>query len=463
MALFMIATIMNRDNIIGVRILDTDTEKTKDISIESTKNWISEGGKVENLGVDSNSLVGTNGSIKRYAQLDVNGKLIGTSGIVIINRVLDQGFTIADYQGNMARVSNEKLIRWLSRGDGLTLANGKEVSGNISSIRGEYDIITHVTAPVEIKNKDKKNNKNHKDYIEINELVAEISDAMGIKDKDRAIKKAEAEFINMPSEIMSGDNKIKLLQLRLVWIDNDNNTVEEVGFAYKEWGPSSYSPTYTYQMLDIMCELKRIEINKDKIKLMKYSEIKNRSYKDTVTAFIRGVIAAELGKLAIDEHTTNIRKMVDGYKKDYANSVEAIKNQSGILTSAQFRDILTNKSIIPTRYELDIYPERIQLTFYGDSEKYVCDRVSFTYEEYDHNWFMRDIDTLDSKSKAEYNNWLKRLSKGKVNFKNCDKQKESLNCGDKFSLNYQHIVVYNINGEYTKEEAERIASKINSR
>ena len=147
---------MNKDNIIGVRILDTDTEKTKDISIESIKYWISEGAKVENLGVDNNSLVETNGSIKRYAQLDVNGKLIGTSGIVIINRVLDQGFTIADYQGNMARVSNEKLIRWLNRGDGLTLANGKEVSGNISSIRGEYAIITPVTAPVDIKNNDKK-------------------------------------------------------------------------------------------------------------------------------------------------------------------------------------------------------------------------------------------------------------------------------------------------------------------
>lgn len=75
---------MNKDNIIGVRILDTDTEKTKDISIESKKYWISEGAKVENLGVDNNSLVETNGSIKRYAHLDVNGKLIGTKGVLSI-------------------------------------------------------------------------------------------------------------------------------------------------------------------------------------------------------------------------------------------------------------------------------------------------------------------------------------------------------------------------------------------
>jgi len=459
MALFMIAVIKNGKDIVGARLLNSTNGDVRDTTINNLMGWLANGGNLANIELKDGEIVGTNGSIDRYTTIDVNKGHVRKTSLVILNRIGDEGFNVADCGGEIKRLTKDKLLEILTKQPLISLANGKVVNGNISVIRGEYDIL-------EIENKQKKSsvgiNNKIKDVVNILEISNEIADEMSIENKERAIGKAESWLNRVPAEIKLDKHRIKLYEIAIEW-EVDGQRHKREGFAYSEFKPSNWSPSYSYLILNKEGKMLRSEVPKDSIIVKQYNQIKDNKFKEVIVKYIKARIADEVRSVAIDEQIDRINNISKAYEKSYKDTIQHINNEKGILTIRQFKDIILAKAEIPPRYELNIYRGELTLTFFGGYEKYVCDKVSFTYEEYDHNWFMRDIETLDSKSKAEYNSWLKRLSKGKVNFKNCDKQKESLNCGDKFSLNYQHIVVYNINGEYTKEEAERIAAKINSR
>jgi len=459
MALFMIAVIKDGKDIVGARLLNSTNGDVRDATINSLLAWLRNGGKIANLELKYGELVGTNGSIDRYTTIDVTKEQIDKSSLVILNRIGDEGFTVADYTGKIKKLTKTKLLEILTKQPLISLANGKIVNGNISAIRGEYEML-------EIENKQKKasvgiNNKIG-DIVNILEITNEIADEMGIQNKERAIGKVESFFRKIPAEIMSDKHRIKLYEIAIEW-EVEGQRYKREGFAYSEVKPNYWSPSYSYLILNKEGKLLRTEVKKDSIIVKQYNPIKDNDFKEVVVKYIRAQIADEIRSVAIDEQIDRINNISKGYEKSYKDKIQHIKNEKGILTIHQFKDIILAKAEIHPRYELDIYEGALTLTFFGGYEKYVCDKVSFTYEEYDHTWRMLDVDELSPKAKAEYNNWLKRLSKGKVNFKNCDEQHESLDCGDKFSLSYQHIVVYNINGEYTKKEAERIAAKINSR
>lgn len=137
MALFMIATIKNGKQIVGLRLLDIESNETKDVRFEQVRQLVAAGKvKVENLEVKNGVLVGVNGAIERYGTVGT-----GKQTITIIEAIRYEdktiGFKVSDCNGSIKKLRLEQILS-----TGLDIANGKIVERDgakyISSINGEY-------------------------------------------------------------------------------------------------------------------------------------------------------------------------------------------------------------------------------------------------------------------------------------------------------------------------------------
>lgn len=141
MALFMIATIHDNNEMIGVRLLDTNSKQIKDVPIREVITAIEKGITIQNIDVEQGQLVGTNGSIDRLP-LVINGRLEGKSPLIILNQIGNSGYTVSDFKGQIKRLRNRDVIEYAKEHG---IANGKIVQkgGNyyISSIIGSYEVM----------------------------------------------------------------------------------------------------------------------------------------------------------------------------------------------------------------------------------------------------------------------------------------------------------------------------------
>lgn len=131
----------NNSNILGMRVLDTDTSQVKDIAVDSIKKVLYDGKvKINGLCIRDGELIGSNGSLDRYPKI-INGQLVGKSPLIILNQLEDVGYTISDFNGRIASVATSDVVKYASLHG---IANGKVVSKEgkefISAIVGSYDI-----------------------------------------------------------------------------------------------------------------------------------------------------------------------------------------------------------------------------------------------------------------------------------------------------------------------------------
>lgn len=147
MKLLFIASIVENNKIIGIRLLDSDAKKTQDVPVDNIKKVLSTPGNeelVSNLRVVNGELYGTNGRIDRYATINRQGALVGkTSPLVIINKIGEDGvgYTVADFKGVIKKFRAEDVIKYAHE---LGIANGKVCTQDsieyISAIQGNYDV-----------------------------------------------------------------------------------------------------------------------------------------------------------------------------------------------------------------------------------------------------------------------------------------------------------------------------------
>lgn len=138
----MVAKITNGKEVIGYRIMNmakvgadgavTDI-KTADLVASMAK-----GAKVINLKVEKNEVKGTNGALDRYTSIDMSGKPVGGTPLVVLFRVKG-GFMCANYAGASVIVKDTDAVSMAKKSG---IANGKVVNRGgkdvISSIFGEY-------------------------------------------------------------------------------------------------------------------------------------------------------------------------------------------------------------------------------------------------------------------------------------------------------------------------------------
>lgn len=141
MKITAIASIVNSNMaIIGLRLLDIDTNKTMDVSISNIIDVLNSGkAEIENLKLIDSKLVGINFSLNNLPKL-LNGALVTKSTITILGKMGETWYKITDYKGEVKTVSIDTAIRYAKKHG---LSNGKIITKNgrerISDMTGEDD------------------------------------------------------------------------------------------------------------------------------------------------------------------------------------------------------------------------------------------------------------------------------------------------------------------------------------
>ena len=146
MKCYIIAQVVDAYNkLIGYKLFDADKGDTMIVDVNQLKTVLSkQPDLVKNATLINGILSGTNGKLDRYARVNKNGNLVSgdKSPLVIINKIDNVGYTVVDFKGQTARMSNEKAVDYAKENG---IANGKVVMQDsiefISSISGEYDIV----------------------------------------------------------------------------------------------------------------------------------------------------------------------------------------------------------------------------------------------------------------------------------------------------------------------------------
>lgn len=148
MKCFIIATLNDGDQVIGYRVFDADAKgkdtKLLDVGVANFKRAMKTNfaSSMKNAVLAGDEVIGTNGSLDRYAKLNKSGKLLDESKqpLVILNELGDVGYTVVNYMGDVKKARTENVVKY-ARGYGI--ANGKIVTRNnveyVSSIDGAYE------------------------------------------------------------------------------------------------------------------------------------------------------------------------------------------------------------------------------------------------------------------------------------------------------------------------------------
>lgn len=188
MGIFVIAVIKERKQTIGYRLLDTISGQTKDTGAKILSDVLKAGKvNIENIEIKDNCIVGKNGSLDRYSVISRDGKLSGSSNIVILEEIGTAGYKASNYSGTVGNYKTADIIRFAKQKK-CGIANGKVVEKDgkefISSIRGEYDE-ADIKREIE-KHEDKKYNNSAED--EKTEVIGDGTFTDEIKNKIEKIK-----------------------------------------------------------------------------------------------------------------------------------------------------------------------------------------------------------------------------------------------------------------------------------
>lgn len=146
MKIFIIAQIVNGNDIVGYRMLDVDDKnKVLDIPLNNLVQTLGSPqgeGLIKNAKLVNGKVTGTNGSLSRYAKVDANtGRLVDVSPLVVINKIEDVGYTVADFNGRVVKMKNSDVVDYAKKNG---IANGKVVIQDgvefISSISDTYEV-----------------------------------------------------------------------------------------------------------------------------------------------------------------------------------------------------------------------------------------------------------------------------------------------------------------------------------
>jgi len=191
---------IDRDNIIGYRLLDSDNNKIKDVSEAALVGALKSGTVVLGVELNHRKLKANNGIFERYPLIINNIPTDNKSSLIILFKV-DGGFICSDYKGNIGKYREKDVINYAKK---YGIANGKVVQTKetefISSISGEYIRIIEET----------DNNKNSGDTP--SEAMAS-NDVYGVRteadDKYRVRESYASETLRK-----DGVNKIEEMEYR---------------------------------------------------------------------------------------------------------------------------------------------------------------------------------------------------------------------------------------------------------
>lgn len=143
--MYVVAVVKNEtDEAVAYRVLDIEKRACKAVSKEAVLRASMQNPKAfMNVAADGKELVGTNGSLSRYAVVSMKNELVSKSApVVVLARLGNEGFVLSDYAGNMTKIKSDEAVGYATK---FGIANGKIVERDgkklISAINGEYPLI----------------------------------------------------------------------------------------------------------------------------------------------------------------------------------------------------------------------------------------------------------------------------------------------------------------------------------
>ena len=145
MKCFIIAQVVdNYNKVSGYKLFDADAGDTMVVDLSQIKVVLTKQPElIQNARLVNGVLSGTNGKLDRYPRVNKNGSLVSgdKSPLVVLNKIDNVGYTVVDFKGQTARISNEKAVEYAKEHG---IANGKVIMQDsieyISSISGEYEV-----------------------------------------------------------------------------------------------------------------------------------------------------------------------------------------------------------------------------------------------------------------------------------------------------------------------------------
>ena len=143
--MYVVAVVKNEaDEAVAYRVLDIEKRACKAVSKEAVLRASMQNPKAfMNVTAEGKELVGTNGSLSRYAVVSMKNELMSKSApVVVLARLGNEGFVLSDYAGNMTKIKSDEAVGYATK---FGIANGKIVERDgkklISAISGEYPLI----------------------------------------------------------------------------------------------------------------------------------------------------------------------------------------------------------------------------------------------------------------------------------------------------------------------------------
>lgn len=143
--MYVVAVVKNEaDEAVAYRVLDIEKRACKAVSKEAVLRASLQNPKAfMNVTAEGKELVGTNGSLSRYAVVSMKNELVSKSApVVVLARLGNEGFVLSDYAGNMTKIKSDEAVGYATK---FGIANGKIVERDgkklISAISGEYPLI----------------------------------------------------------------------------------------------------------------------------------------------------------------------------------------------------------------------------------------------------------------------------------------------------------------------------------
>ena len=143
--MYVVAVVKNEaDEAVAYRVLDIEKRACKAVSKEAVLRASMQNPKAfMNVTAEGKELVGTNGSLSRYAVVSMKNELVSKSApVVVLARLGNEGFVLSDYAGNMTKIKSDEAVGYATK---FGIANGKIVERDgkklISAINGEYPLI----------------------------------------------------------------------------------------------------------------------------------------------------------------------------------------------------------------------------------------------------------------------------------------------------------------------------------
>ena len=155
--MYVVAVVKNgADEAVAYRVLDIEKRACKAVSKEAVLRASMQNPKAfMNVTAEGKELVGTNGSLSRYAVVSMKNELVSKSApVVVLARLGNEGFVLSDYAGNMTKIKSDEAVGYATK---FGIANGKIVERDgkklISAISGEYPLIEKKKVETEAKAK----------------------------------------------------------------------------------------------------------------------------------------------------------------------------------------------------------------------------------------------------------------------------------------------------------------------